>query len=131
MPATKPLNKKSLPELLKTCQQVFNKFIRERDKDKGCISCPGKVQEAGHYFSRGHHGALRFNEMNVNGQCTRCNCFLHGNLINYRNGLVKRYGEDKVLLLESCKNNVKKWTRVELEVMIKFYKQELTRLSGG
>lgn len=119
---------KSLPWLLSSCQTYFNKWIRLRDQDKGCISCGGKIQEAGHYLSRGHHGALRFNEMNVNGQCTRCNCFLHGNLINYRHGLVARYGEDKVLLLESCKNNVKKWTRGEVEIMIKFYKQEIAKL---
>lgn len=123
-----PTKQKSIPKLLTSCQNYFNKWIRLRDQDKGCISCGGKVQEAGHYLSRGHHGALRFNEMNVNGQCTRCNCFLHGNLINYRSGLVKRYGEDKVILLEASKHQVKKWTLGELEIMIKFYKQEIKKL---
>lgn len=115
-----------LPKLLAKCQTVFNAYIRARDKDKGCISCGGQVQEAGHYFSQGHHSALRFNEMNTAGQCTRCNCFLHGNLIHYRAGLVKRYGESKVLMLEStARNNVKKWSRFELEALIKLYKEKI------
>jgi hypothetical protein len=111
----------SLPKLLAKAQKIFNAWIRSRDRDKGCISCGGPVEHAGHYLSQGHHSALRFNEMNTNGQCVRCNTFLHGNLINYRIGLVKRYGEEKVLFLESNKNAVKKWGRVELLAIIQMY----------
>jgi len=107
--------------MIKKAQIVFNKFIRERDKDKGCISCGSQVTQAGHFYSQGHHSALRFNEINVNGQCIRCNCFLHGNLLNYRSGLIKRYGEQKVILLEVGKNKVKKWSRLELQEIIKMY----------
>lgn len=112
----------SLPNLLKKAQKVFNAWIRERDKNMGCISCGAPVTEAGHYFSQGHHSALRFNEMNTNGQCTRCNCFLHGNLLKYRNGMVKKYGEEKLLLLESQARKPKKWSRFELEQIIEHYK---------
>lgn len=113
----------SLPSLLKKTQIVFNKFIRIRDVYKGCISCGRQVTEAGHYFSQGHHSALRFNEINTNGQCTRCNCFLSGNLIMYRQGLIKRYGKDKVdeLELSAALNRVKKYSRFELELIIKTY----------
>jgi len=112
-----------LPKLLKKAQIVFNRWIRERDKDKGCISCGSKVTEAGHYYSQGHHSALRFNEVNTNGQCTRCNCFLHGNLINYRNGLLKRYSEVEIILLDSIgtRNPLRKYQRHELEFIIKHY----------
>lgn len=112
----------NLPRLLKTAQTIFNKWIRERDKDKGCISCGHEVTEAGHYLSQGHNSELRFNELNVNGQCTRCNCFMHGNLIHYRVGLIHKYGEQKVLLLESRARKVKKWSRTELEIIIQTYK---------
>lgn len=114
---------KTLPQLLKKAQDVFNKFIRNRDNHRGCISCGAEIQHAGHYFSQGHHSALRYNEMNTNGQCLRCNNFLHGNLINYRKGLVKKYGEEKVLMLEnSCDlRKAKKWSRLELELIIKMY----------
>lgn len=115
---------KALQKYLERAQIVFNRWIRERDKNKGCISCGAPVTEAGHYFSQGHHSALRYNEINVNGQCTRCNCFLHGNLINYRKGLVNRYGLEKVLMLENSADlrRVKKWSRFELELIIKEYK---------
>lgn len=114
----------SIPRLLKKAQTVFNAWIRERDKYAGCISCGAPVSEAGHYFSAGHHSALRFNELNVNGQCTRCNCFLSGNLIKYRQGLIKKYGEQKVALLENCADlhKVRKWSRFELETLINLYK---------
>lgn len=113
-----------LPKLLKKTQIVFNKWIRERDKEKGCISCGGEVSEAGHYYSQGHHSSLRFNEVNTNGQCTRCNCFLHGNLIHYRNGLMSRYEKQKLDLLDSVatRNPVKRWTRFELDEIINKYK---------
>lgn len=112
----------SIPKLTQKAQTVFNAFIRLRDRDKGCISCGAEVTEAGHYLSRGHHGGLRFNELNTNGQCTRCNCFLHGNLIAYRQGLIKRYGEEKVLFLEAKAHSVKKWSRCELDGIIDMYR---------
>ncbi len=111
----------SHPKLLAKAQRIFNTFIRERDKNLGCISCGAMVTEAGHYRSAGHYTSLRFNEMNTNGQCTRCNCFLSGNLINYRSGLVKRYGEQKVLMLEASGRNVKRWARAELDAIISEY----------
>ena len=113
----------SLPKLLTKAQIVFNKFIRERDKDKGCISCGNEITEAGHYYSQGHHSALRFNEVNTNGQCTRCNRWMHGNLIHYRNAIINRHGQKKLDLLDSVgtRNPVKKWSRVELEQIIKIY----------
>ncbi len=113
-----------LPKLLAKAQTVFNRWIRERDKTRLCVSCGvASVEHAGHYFSMGHYSALRFNETNVNGQCLRCNTFLHSNAIHYRNGLVKKYGEQAVLLLESSsRNKVKKWGRAELEAIIEHYK---------
>lgn len=119
-----------LPKLLKKAQTVFNAHVRERDKDLGCISCGAEVQQAGHYFSQGNHSALRFGlphsfaYMNTNGQCIKCNMYLHGNLIRYRQGLVNKYGEDEVLRLEeeADNNRTKKWSRDELEIIIETYK---------
>jgi hypothetical protein len=50
--------------------------------------------------------------------------FLSGNLINYRHGLVARYGEQFVTELEeyALNNPLKKWTRSELEEIINYYK---------
>lgn len=120
-----PVKKKSasLPKLLAKAQKVFNAWIRERDKDKGCISCNGKVEQAGHYFSQGHYSGLRFDELNTNGQCVKCNLYLSGNLIHYRQGLVQRYGSAMVENLESLSELRKgaKYDRVEIERIITKY----------
>ena len=112
--------KLTLPKLLKKTEKIFNAWIRERDKDDGCISCGREIDHAGHYFSVGQHSALRFDEMNVNGQCAACNVFKHGNLIYYRQGLVRKYGELAVEELErkAIENPVYKWSREELETII-------------
>lgn len=112
-----------LPKLKKKAQDIFNKWIRTRDQDERCISCNGPVEQAGHYFSSGHYSALTFDEMNVNGQDIRCNMFLNGNLIHYRQGLVKKYGEKAVKELEKkAEVRTYKWSRTELEEIIIKYK---------
>jgi len=102
--------KKEIKESLKTkkdyekeLQVIFNSYIRERDKGKGCISCgkPNGAEQAGHYRSVGSSSHLRFDERNCHGQCIRCNMHLHGNAVNYRIGLVERFGEDYVQSIES------------------------------
>lgn len=116
-----------LPKLLEKTQKVFNAYIRARDKELGCISCGAEVEQAGHYHSQGHHSALRYDPINTNGQCRRCNMFLSGNLIKYRQGLVRKYGEQVVLDLEekANTNRLKKWSRSELEDLISLYKNKL------
>lgn len=118
-------NLKTLSDHIKELQIIFNKYIRLRDKNKNCISCDkfnGGNEQAGHYRSVGSCPELRFNEFNVNGQCVRCNMHLHGNQINYRKGLIKKYGIEKVLELEK-KHNPRKYTIpeiVELKVIYKY-----------
>jgi hypothetical protein len=113
---------KSLPKLLEQAQKVFNAWIRERDKDEGCISCGKPANQAGHYFPVKGHSYLRFHTFNVHGQCAHCNCYLHGNQAHYRQGLVMKIGEGEVLNLERySRHGVYKWSRYELEEIIKKY----------
>ena len=119
-----PKKNQSLPKLLQKTQIAVNKFVRERDKDKGCISCSGPVEQAGHYFSQGHHSALRFDPTNIHGQCKRCNLFLHGNLINYGQGIIRRYGQEyHDRLINKARFAVKKWHPLELEEIVNNLKQ--------
>lgn len=114
----------SLSELKKTAQKYFNKFIRERDANDGCISCTKEgCDHAGHYIAQGSSGVLRFNEDNVNGQGRNCNVWKHGNPIEYRLRLVQKIGEKRVEYLEAHRNDLKKWSREELEAIISKYKQ--------
>jgi len=116
----------SLPELLIFTQAIFNKWIRERDKYKPCISSGLVVEtiQAGHYKPAGSYSGVRFDEMNVNGQSVEENCFKSGNEKVYREGLIDRYGLEAVLQLEARANETKfyKWSRNELQDIINKYK---------
>lgn len=116
----------TLPKLLAKTQEVFNRYIRKRDEGLPCISCGRNISagsQASHYFSAGHYTALRFDERNVHASCKYCNMFLHGNLINYRKGLIKRYGVDFVEGLEKDADlrKVHKWSREELLAITRKY----------
>lgn len=114
----------SLSQLKKKVQRAFNKWIRERDKDDPCISCIGECGkwDAGHFISQGSSGALRYHPDNVHKQGVGCNRFKHGNLLEYRINLVKKIGIERVKWLEEHRNDVKKWTREELEQLLETYK---------
>jgi hypothetical protein len=131
-------NKKKLKDELKThsdyikeLQTVFNKYIRERDKDKPCISCGNELKgkyDAGHYYSVGNYPALRFNEMNVSGQCVHCNQWRGGSLHEYREGLIKRIGIEAVEMLDSKRNDSNKLTIPELINLKEIYKEKIRKL---
>lgn len=116
----------SLPELLLFAQAIFNKWIRERDKYKACISSGLVVEtiQAGHYKPAGSYSGVRFDEINVNGQSVEENCYKGGNEKVYREGLIDRYGLEAVLQLEARANETKfyKWSRSELQAIINKYK---------
>ena len=120
-------NLKTSNDYLKIAQQVFNKFIRQRDSGLNCISCnkPCKKENAGHYYSQGGHSNVRFDEDNVHLQCEHCNTYLSGNLLNYQIGIKERIGSVKLIELQGAAHNVKKWTKDELKEIIKTYKQKL------
>lgn len=110
----------TIAQLKKKVQRAVNAHIRLRDKDEPCISCQRKVddKDAGHYIAQGSSGALRYHLDNLSGQCLSCNRFKHGNLIEYRQGLIKKIGKERVEWLEEHRHDVKKWTREELEQIL-------------
>lgn len=124
----KKIHRESRSYLLKEAVFWFNKYIRNRDKDKGCISCGKPLQihntDAGHLWSAGGHAYLKFDEFNVNGQCSRpCNKDLSGNINNYRINFVKRYSQQLLDELDSKAHIQKKWTEDELKEIILKYKK--------
>jgi hypothetical protein len=94
---------KTRSDYLKSAQEAFNKFIRERDAHLPCISC-GRFHtgayDAGHYRSVGAQPALRFHEDNCHKQCVPCNQHKSGNVVEYRLGLIARIGAERVAFLE-------------------------------
>ena len=118
---------KSRSDWLKDTQVVFNKYIRLRDQNDGCISCGSKsasAYHAGHYRSIGSARHLRFNELNCHRQCAACNTHLSGNLINYRQGLIRKIGIYAVEELES-NNATVKWSIEEIKMLKKLYSDKI------
>lgn len=117
---------KTRSQHLNELQVIFNAYIRERDKNQPCISCGkpnGGNEQAGHYRSVGSCPELRFEENNVFGQCIRCNMYEHGNLIEYRKGLIERVGLHVVEWLE-LNHDPKKYTIEQIKELKEHYKNE-------
>jgi hypothetical protein len=129
--------KKIIKEKLKThkdwaqdFQKVFNEFIRLSQKGSDCISCGNSdPTDAGHYRSVGAHPELRFNEFNVNLQCRKCNGYWGGNLIEYRMGLIKKYGVEVVEWLEGPHEPVK-LSIPEIKEKIEYYRKKIKEMKS-
>ena len=100
---------KTKPQLTKEAQREFNRYIRLRDANQGGICCGqplgegsiGGGYDAGHYRSVGSAPHLRFDERNVHAQRKRCNRYGAGRAVEYRAGLITRYGLEFVESIEA------------------------------
>jgi len=119
--------------LVKKLDDVFSKFIRQRDTDEDglcyCYTCTTikdlKEMDAGHYIKRGCM-RTRWDERDVHAQCTTCNRFKGGRMDEYALHLIKDYGEGIIEELMQLKHMpVKKHTIEELECLVKLYKDKL------
>jgi len=125
---------KTVSQLIKQLQPIFNKFIRLRDKDEPCISCGQHKEQydAGHFFAVSGYAGLRFDEDNVHKECKGCNCFNESHLIGYADNLKVKLGEEKYIALKQraidYKRNGVKWSRIELRELIELYKQKVKDL---
>jgi hypothetical protein len=97
---------KSRADWLKEAQTAVNRYVRLRDRDKGCISCDRPATwdgqwHASHFRSVGAASAVRFNLWNIHKACSVCNHHLSGNLAAYRPRLVALIGQKRVDWLDS------------------------------
>lgn len=128
--AIKPRN-----DHVKDAQRAFNAFIRHRDKDMPCICCGRATTsvdglgahgwDCGHFRSVGSAPHLRFNEDNAHRQLVYCNRHGSGRAVDYRIGLIKRIGIERVEALEAD-DTPRKWT-VEQLIEIKKHYSALVR----
>ncbi len=129
-----------IPWLLAKAVSVFNAWIRERDREGNyftCCSChkrkrikivKGKSNfHAGHYYPAGKFSMLKFDEVNVNGECSYCNSFSGDHLIGYRETIIAKHGQKEMNRIETVaaynKRAPKKWMRIELIDIIEKYSQ--------
>jgi len=120
------IEKKALTEKLKTLSQYeadakksFQKWVRLRDADENCISCDGKdkdLWDGGHFKKAEIYSGVIFNPANCHKQCRKCNRFLGGNELMYRQGLIQRYGLEYTENIENLANETRqhKFTKAEL-----------------
>lgn len=121
---------KTLKDYLKELQVVFNKYIRLRDEGLPCVSCQRHHKgqyHAGHYRSVGAAPQLRFNELNVNKQCSACNNHKSGNVVEYRINLIKKIGIDAVEWLEA-ENKPAKYSVSDVLQLKKHYSQKIKEI---
>ena len=113
----------------------FSRYIRLRhvneDGNVSCVTCGNisqpKNMDCGHYVKR-HHQSTRYNEENCHVQCRKCNWLQQGNDVKFREYLVERYGEDRVLLLEASKRVSVKRSKRELSMIAIYYKAKTNEL---
>lgn len=121
---------KTRADWMREAQQAFNAYIRARDAALPCISS-GRTTgswDAGHYRSVGSSPELRFCELNVHKQSVHDNQHLHGNLIEYRKGLIARIGLENVEWLEGP-HEPKKYTIDDLKEIKRIYKHKIKQLN--
>lgn len=105
-------HKKTVTKLKKELWRYFSTYIRNRDKFR-CFTCDvyatGSGMHAGHFIPNSVGGlGLRYDETNVHAQCYNCNLNKSGNWVEYRERMIKTYGEEAVLSLERRRNEIVK-----------------------
>ncbi len=138
MKTKKALKKESISSVKKKVWVLFSKYIRMRDclkttgsPDYGeCISCgetkPIRLLDAGHFIPK--KNSNYFSERGVNAQCQSCNRYHSGRQLDYRRGIIERYGEGVDLELEEEARQIKKFSIKELEELETNLKEKIKLL---
>lgn len=90
----------------KALQDNVNKLSRMIDSPfyDSCIDCGkpyGKQTDAAHFHSRGANCSLRYNLHNLHSASSQCNQWSDKHKEGYKIGLVSRYGQDYLTLVEN------------------------------
>jgi len=118
---------KTNTEWFNDLQAVVNQWVLHvRDKGEPCFTC-GKTNhnvkyDAGHYRSRGACKELRFELTNIHRQCS-VNCNQHGSGMRaeYREAIIKKYGQDHLEWLDGPHKPLKEqfphWEDIKAEII--------------
>ena len=125
----------TISKLKKKLDVLFSQYIRRRNADHlgrvKCFTCGiekhWKEQQAGHFQSRSHH-STRWDEVNVQVQCVKCNMFRQGEQYKFGLYLDDRFGDGTAEELENRAKTIVKLNRVDYEEAIERYKQKIKEL---
>ena len=84
----------------------------------------------GHFQSRRHH-STRWDEKNCQVQCIKCNLYEQGEQFRFGLGLEAKYGEGSAEELEFLARMIMKFSRVDYEEKISYYKNLVEKLKKG
>lgn len=120
----------SVKQLTKVAKLMAQKFARLRDREKPCISCGAdhsNIWNGGHMYKSELYSGVRFDQLNIHKQCTKCNLHLNGNEVGYVHGFIQRYGLEKFnqISTQARQTKNKKWSVPELQEIINDYKLKL------
>ena len=125
----------TISKLKKKLDSLFSQYTRLRNADQlgrvKCFTCGvekhWKEQQAGHFQSRSHH-STRWDEVNVQVQCVKCNMFRQGEQYKFGMYLDQNYGEGTAEELEIRSKTIVKLNRTDYEEAIERYKQKIKEL---
>jgi hypothetical protein len=125
----------TISKLKKKLDSLFSQYTRLRNADHlgrvKCFTCGvekhWKEQQAGHFQSRSHH-STRWDEVNVQVQCVKCNMFRQGEQYKFGMYLDQKYGEGTAEELEIRSKTIVKLNRTDYEEAIERYKQKIKKL---
>ena len=127
---------KTISKLKKELDKWFSLYIRLRDATTEgaviCVTC-NKVShyksgmQNGHFQSR-RFMATRWNEQNCAVQCIGCNCFKQGEQFRFSIYIDSKYGEGTSEHLEVLARTIIKFSRIDYEEKISYYKSLVEKL---
>ena len=122
----------SIKILKREVWDLFSEWVRRSEADSEgickCVTCgkyvPWTDGDTGHYI----HGTLFLIPELCHFQCKQCNGFKHGNLVAYKDYMIKKYGLAKVQYFEFIAKRPHKYTVFELQNFKKMYQAKLAEL---
>ena len=127
---------KTISKLKKELDKWFSLFIRLREATAEgsvqCFTCSRishykSGMQNGHFQSRRHH-STRWNELNCQVQCVKCNMYEQGEQFRFGIGLDGKYGEGTSEELEFLARTIMKVSRIDYEDKISYYKDLVEKL---
>lgn len=128
--------KPTLSALKKRCWKLVSEFVRRKDADEGgttnCYTCGTYLHwkydaQAGHAIP-GRTNAVLLDTEILRPQCYACNCHRKGMHHIFATKLIKEHGMEWWEKKLEGARQVVKYTRSDLEDLIKSYKEKLETL---
>lgn len=127
--------KPTASKLKKKLDTIFSQYIRLREADSNgninCFTCGVnkhyKEMHAGHFQSR-RHLSTRWDEINVQNQCPKCNLFSQGEQFKFGLYLDSLYGEGTAEHLQIKAQQLNKMTVQDYQDLIDYYGQKVKEL---